>query len=60
MFDNRRKQAQVPALDERRADPLKREAFSQRDRSKRVGTTAVEAKSVSKLNHADASFGRLI
>ncbi len=60
MFANPPKVAQPAPSNDRRRDPLKREAFDQRDRSKRMGTATIETKSVSKLDHSDSTFGRFI
>lgn len=60
MFADPPKVAPPATSNDRRRDPLKREAFDQRDRSKRVGTTSKETKSACKMDHADSTFGRFI
>ena len=60
MSANLPKLAQPAPPNDRRRDSLQREAYAQRDRSKRMGTTATEAKSTSKLDHVDSTFGRFI
>lgn len=60
MFANLPKLAQPTPPSERRRDPLKREAYDQRDRSKRMGTLPAEGKSSCKQEAADSTFGRFI
>ncbi|WP_297532306.1 hypothetical protein ACQ859_15985 [Roseateles chitinivorans] len=45
---------------DRRSDPARRDAFSQRDRSKRPDVIASQPKSVSKLAALDTPNSRLI
>lgn len=61
MSADQRKGAAVPAVAmERRTDNFRREAYEQRDRSKRLGMASSQPKSESKLDTIEPGSARFI